>query len=257
MHVLRFELVVGFKLSQLILNIFRVDRLATQSAQRLCSIFEVATLDIPLQIVSKRCCSKVLCTYPWRFRQKEEASTEDQCPSKLNSDWDAVGAGVHAVHCGVVDYSSEKETNGDTELVAGHNGATDSFGSNLAHVQNDNGTDEPDTDTCNQAPGNQKGHNSGGYLEYNTDDKDAAARDDGHAAPDPVSKRSGEERTEKGTSGQNRNDERLLPSLIEASVVRICRSGGTCNFSCVSLGCNAHSLPNCSLKAFMAKTPLM
>jgi len=165
-------------------------------------------------------------TYARRLWQEEEADTEDESPSKLNGHGDAVGAGVHAVHRGVVDYSGEEQANRDTELVAGDNGTTNSLGCHLGHVQDDYGADEANTNARNETSGDKDRNCRRRDLEDDTDREDATSSDDGGAATEPVGQGSSEERTEEGPSGQDRYNERFLPGLVEAAIVSIFRRRG-------------------------------
>ena len=59
----------------------------------------------------------------------------------LDGNRDTVATAVGTVLGGVDNARSEQETDGDAELVAGHDSATDLAGGNLGHVQDDDGGD--------------------------------------------------------------------------------------------------------------------
>lgn len=94
-------------------------------------------------------------------------------------------------------------------------------------------------------------------MEDYTDDEDATTRDDSCAPSEPVCERTSEEGTKEGTCGQYGNNERLLPGLVETAIVRVSSVGRTCDVSFAYQDRKIYSLPNCCLKAFIAKTPLM
>ncbi len=72
-----------------------------------------------------------------RFGQHEHAAEEDDGPSELDGDGDAVGAGVVAVLGRVVDNGRQEQADGDGELVASDNSAADPFRRGLRLVQGD------------------------------------------------------------------------------------------------------------------------
>lgn len=64
----------------------------------------------------------------WRLGQDEHADNEDDGPGKLDGNGDAVAAGIVAILGRVVDDGGQQETDGDGQLVAADNGASDPFG---------------------------------------------------------------------------------------------------------------------------------
>lgn len=98
-----------------------------------------------------------------------------------------------------------------TYLVSGHDSSSDLLWGNLTHVQDDDGTDETDTETCNKATSHQKTKRSGSSLENNTNDEDGASSDDSCTTTNPISQVTSNQRTKECASRENRGDERLFP----------------------------------------------
>ncbi len=73
-HVHRLEPEVGHELGQLVLDVVRVGRMATELSERFGGILEPVVLDEPAR----------------RFREKEESGAEDDGPEPLESDGDPV-----------------------------------------------------------------------------------------------------------------------------------------------------------------------
>lgn len=96
--------------------------------------------------------------------EQEQAGTQDQGPQHLDGDGDAVGARVLAVLGGVVNARGQEQTDGDAELVAGDDGTADLAGSDLGHVQDDDGGHEADTESCDQTAGNEQAQAGRGGL---------------------------------------------------------------------------------------------
>lgn len=195
-------LVVGLDLVQLELNVLRVGRLATDAGESLASSLLVVLAD----------------EETGGLGQEEETSSENQSPEHLQSNGNTVGAGVSAVLGSVVNARGQHETDGDAELVAGDDGTTDLAGSNLGHVQNDDGGNETDTESSNQTTSNEKTEAGGSSLEDNTNDENEAASNDGGTTTEPVSQVTGDQSTEESTSRQNRDDEGLLPRGDDKSI---------------------------------------
>lgn len=78
------------------------------------------------------------------------------------------------------------------------------------HVQNDNGRDESNTSTANDAASAHDTEASGSSLENTANGENAAARNDGGSASDEVGDVTGDEGAEKGTAGQNGSGQRLI-----------------------------------------------
>lgn len=82
---------------------------------------------------------------------------------------------------------------------------------NLRHVQNDNGGLETDTDTGNKTTGDDSSEGVAGasdHLDDHTEHVDSAAIDDSPLAAEMVGEIAGNEGTEEGSAGENRDDER-------------------------------------------------
>jgi hypothetical protein len=88
-------------------------------------------------------------------------------------------------------------------LVTRHDGTADSLGSNLRHIQDDDGGDKANANTCNQTARNKYGDSSRGHLKDDADREDAASTNDGRAATNPVGEGASEKRTEEGTSRED------------------------------------------------------
>jgi hypothetical protein len=187
-------LLVGDDLGKLSLNVVRVTGLATESGQGVAGSLNVTTLDEVAR----------------RIGEEEETTTEDDTEDELDTDGDTVRASVVDVLGAVVDASSQQETDGDAELVAGNEGTSDLARADLRHVQNDNGGLETDTETGNETTSNNQTKTVGGDLENNTDDVDEATNDDGPATTDGVSDITGNDSTEEGTGREDRSDERVV-----------------------------------------------
>lgn len=129
----------------------------------------------------------------------------------MNGNGNAVRARISPVLRAVVDARRKQDTDGDAELIAGHNGASDLPWGNLGHVQDDDGRHEPDTEPGDQTARHDQTEAGRGGLKNNTDDEDNAADDDGGTTPDPVRKITAEESSEEGSGGENRDDKRFLP----------------------------------------------
>lgn len=102
-------LLVGNDLSELSLDVFGVLGLTTKAGEGSTSLLDAPTLD------------KVT----WGVWEEEETTSEDQTPGELDTDGNAVSASVGAVLSSVGDASSEKQTDGDGELVTSDEGTTD------------------------------------------------------------------------------------------------------------------------------------
>ena len=81
---------------------------------------------------------------------------------------------------------------------------------NLGHIQDDNGRLESNAKTGNQTSSNEKTKAVGGNLQNDTGHIDEAANDDGKPATDQFCAVSSDDRTEEGTRGQDRDDQRLM-----------------------------------------------
>ncbi len=144
------------------------------------------------------------------FREQEESGCEDDGGDELDGDRDAVRAGIQSVLGGVVDAGGNHETQGDGELIAGDDGTTNLAGSDLGHVQDDDGRDETDTETSDDTADGEESNGGGSQLESNTDGKDTAASDDGSPTSEPVGEVTGENGAEEGTGGEDGDDERVV-----------------------------------------------
>ncbi len=114
---------VGDDFSKLILNVFRIDGLTTDTAEGVGGLVELALLDPETR----------------RLGEESKTSGKDDSPQELNSDGDTVRTSITAVLGGIHDAVGKQDTNGDAELVASNNSTTDLLGGDLRHVKNDNG----------------------------------------------------------------------------------------------------------------------
>lgn len=94
-------LVVGNDLSEFILDVLGVDRLATDTTKRLSGLVELAFLD----------------PVTGRFGEESKTGGKDDSPQELNGDWDAVRTSIAAVLGGIDNAVGKQNTNGNTELV--------------------------------------------------------------------------------------------------------------------------------------------
>jgi hypothetical protein len=100
--------------------------------------------------------------------QAGNTTTKDQTPSELDTDRNAVLASVATVLDSVVDAGSEKETDGDAELVTRNKRTTDFLWADFGHVENDNGRLETDTNTGDNTTGDKEVTTAGSNLENHT-----------------------------------------------------------------------------------------
>ena len=150
----------------------------------------------------------------------------------MDSDWDSVRAGIIAVLGCIDDTVGQEDTNGDTELISCHDSTPDRFRCDFLedlsaflefhqrwgpgweftyrHVQNDNGRDESNTSTANDAASAHDTEASGSRLEDATNGENATAGNDGGSASDEVGDVTGDEGAEKGPAGQNGRGQRLI-----------------------------------------------
>lgn len=202
---LHLVLVVGDDLGELVLDVVGVNWLATNGCEGLGGELELALLD----------------EETGRLGQEEETSREDDGPQELHGDGDTVRSGIIAVLGGVDNAVGEEDTDGDAELVTGHEGTADLLGRDLGHVQNDDGGDESDTETGDQATHNHDGKGGGGSLQDSTNGEDAASHDNGWATTNEIGDVTSSDGTEEGTAGQNRSHERLITgSNVEGGIVQ-------------------------------------
>mgnify|MGYP001157740661 FL=1 len=161
---------VGNDLSQLLLVELRLDGLTTDGSQSLSSLLELALLDEVTR----------------RLGQTGDTTTKDQSPGELDTDWYAVRATIHAVLSTIDNARGEEKTNGDAELVAGDQGATNLPRANLRHVKDDNGRFETDTETSDEATGREKRDAGGDNFHNDSDHEDEATDDDGGTTTNEV-----------------------------------------------------------------------
>ncbi len=102
-------LLIGDNLGKLVLDVLGVPGLATKPLKRGGSVKDATALD------------KVT----GRIRQEGQPTTENQGPGELDADGDAVGARVGAVLRRVHDNGREQDADGDAELVASDERASD------------------------------------------------------------------------------------------------------------------------------------
>lgn len=101
-------------------------------------------------------------------RQAGNTATKNQAPGELNTNRNAVLATIATVLDSVVDAGSEKETDGDAELVTRHKGTTNLLGADLGHVENDNGRLKTDTETSNDTTNDKEVTTACSNLENHT-----------------------------------------------------------------------------------------
>lgn len=190
-----FMFVVGTDFVQFSLDVVRVGVLTTDTAQSLASFLDLSLLD----------------EVTGGFGEEHQTDTKDHSPDHLQSNGDTVRASVFEVFGAVGDAGSEKQTNGDAELVARDDGTTDLLGSNFRHVKNDNCRDETNTETSNGTTNDKKNKTSRGSLEDDTNNEDSATKNDGKATTKVISKVTSDESTAEGTDRENRDDKRCLP----------------------------------------------
>ena len=202
---LHLVLVVGLDLCELILNILGADRLSTDTSQRISSLVKLLLLNKETR----------------RFWKESESNSEDQGPGELDTDRNAIGSGIVAVLHSVGDDGCKHQTNGDGKLVARNNGATNTLWSDLGHVQDVDGRNESNTNTCNQTTDNELWDSHSRDLDDDTNGEYTATSNDGSTTTDPVGKSTREDGTEERTGGQDGNDERLVVrcELISGSML--------------------------------------
>lgn len=108
-------LVVGRDLTELFNQSWMVDIQTSKSGKGFGCLLRLTTLDPHARGL-------------WQHEHTEE---QDQRPSKLDCDWDAVRSTVVSVFGGVVDDGCEEKTDGDCELVGADNRSSNPFGSRL------------------------------------------------------------------------------------------------------------------------------
>ena len=92
---------VGNDLGKLILDVLRVESLATDAAQGVGSLVELALLDVVTR----------------RLWQKSQTNRENDGPEELDGDRDTLRAGIAAVLGSVDDAVGEQNTDGNAELI--------------------------------------------------------------------------------------------------------------------------------------------
>ena len=132
--------VVGLNLSQLKLDVLRVDGLATDTGESLASLLLHALANEVTR----------------GFGKEDQTGSKDHSEEHLKTNGDTVRARVGAVLSAVVDAGGQHQTDGDTELVSGNDGTANLARGNLRHVQNNDRRDETDTESSNQTTGNQE-----------------------------------------------------------------------------------------------------
>lgn len=186
---------VGDNFGQFRTDIFRVCRLATDTGEHLSSLLKPALLD----------------EVAGRFGQHKQTTSQNDGPQHLESNWDAIGAGVIAILGSIINACRCHQTDCDAELVSRDNSSTDLARRDLRHVQDDDGRDETNPKACNQTTGHDQAKSGGCSLEDDTDNEDTAATDDGGAAAKPICKITSNKGTEEGSRRENGGNQRLLP----------------------------------------------
>lgn len=108
-------LMVCDDLCQLIDNELGILRLATDIRKRLRGLLQLALLDEVARGL-------------WEYGQPDR---KDDGPQELYGDWDPIASCVVAVLGSIDDAVGQEDTNGDTELVTGDQGATHSLWCNF------------------------------------------------------------------------------------------------------------------------------
>lgn len=103
---------VGNNLSDFGFDVFRITGLATKFAKSSDSIIDTALLDVVTRRVGK----------------EQETDTKNNSPDVLKSNGNTVGSGVVAVLGTIDDARGQQQTNGNAELVATNESATDCLG---------------------------------------------------------------------------------------------------------------------------------
>lgn len=203
-------LVVGNDLGKLVLDEGGVTRLVANLGERNGGLLEITLLDPEARGLG----------------EEEETRAEDDGPKELDADGDTVGAGVVAVLGRVDDAVGEQDADGDGELVAGDERAADLLGRNLRHVEDDDGRDEADTDTCDETTDDEEGQLvSTRDLEDATDAEDDTASDDSDAATEEVGKVTSNKRAKEVSRRQDRGHERLFPARKGKVGGQVCSIG--------------------------------
>ena len=188
-------LVVGNDFSQFLLDVFGSLRLATKTGKDLGGLLEVALLD----------------EVTWGFWEQQKTTTEDESPEDLDGNRDTVRSAVSSVLGSIVDARSEEDTDGDAELVSGDECSTDLLGSDLRHVQNDDGGDEANSEASDETTSDKELVGRGSSLKNDTDDEDDAAHDNSGATAREISEVASDECSKECASGENGDDQGLLP----------------------------------------------
>ena len=103
-----------------------------------------------------------------RVGQAGDTTTENNTPGELDTDRNAVLASVTAALDAVVDAGGKQKADSNAELVAGDERTTDLLGTDLRHVENDDGRLETDTDTSDSTTSDQEVTTTGSNLENHT-----------------------------------------------------------------------------------------
>ena len=206
------------QLSMLLEDIARVDRLATE--------------------LSKRLPSTIVFTFhnvvAGRFREEQEADAEDQCPSKLQTDGDAVGAGVGVVFCSEIDAGREEDADCDgelfesqynwnetlkmanTDLITANYPPSNAFRRDLTDVHNHTSRHEPNTQPSNSSSSSEQSHLPiSNNLEHNTNNVDPTSQYIRFLATPAISCPASEDSTEESTKREDGCNERFLPGREE------------------------------------------
>lgn len=169
---------------------------------------------------------------------------------------------VCAVLRGIVDDGSEKKADGDRPLVSGDDGAADPFGGALGLVHGDEGGDEADTETGEEAADDEGGPVGGAGLEGDTEGEDNAGEDEADAATEDVRNGGTAESAWKRDEGQRRPTVKLdIPKKVPAERMETTRDSFPVDWDLPS-GLMAvtvpwNSLPNVASQSSMAMIPEM
>lgn len=112
---------VGLDLLHLVHDSGMVGRKATDASEGPVSLVQLARADEEAR----------------RLGENEHAAKENEGPSELNGDRNAVAAGVIALTGSIVDDCGNEEADSDGPLVSADDGTTDPFGGGLRLVERD------------------------------------------------------------------------------------------------------------------------
>lgn len=208
------ELVVGLDLGELLNDSRVIDVDATETGKCLSGILVAVLLNQETR----------------SFGQDDHSSDQNDGPGELNSDRDTVAAGIHAVLGGVVDNGSQKQTDGDGQLVSTDNGTTDPLGSGLRLVQRNwknlcqtslldlslgfcqltSCREKTDTQTGEESASHKQRDGSRGCLQDNTKAENKSVENHANPTTEVIRNRGSTESTEESAGREKGDDHRGL-----------------------------------------------